>query len=102
MGLVSSINLLVVSSMKFNIALLKVNTRIFPFPFLLSSPLRAVQANIPNLSKVDDIADYVMGNVGAGGAVSDSEGEDEASQVILPQVRRSEEQSDESIVPTME
>jgi hypothetical protein len=87
---------------KANLTFVCLSLSFLPFPFLLSSPLRAVQANIPNLSKVDDIADYVMGNVGAGGAVSDSEGEDEASQVILPQVRRSEEQSDESIVPTME
>ncbi|GMI23535.1 hypothetical protein TrCOL_g11279 [Triparma columacea] len=47
---------------------------------------RVVQAKIPNLSKVDDIADYVVGNGGGmGGAMSDSEGEDESSQVILPQ-----------------
>jgi ribosome biogenesis protein SSF1/2 len=47
---------------------------------------RVVQAKIPNLSKVDDIADYVVGTGGGmGGAMSDSEGEDESSQVILPQ-----------------
>jgi len=47
---------------------------------------RIVQAKIPNLGKVDDIADYIIGNTAAaGGAMSDSEGEDEAANVVLPQ-----------------
>ncbi len=46
---------------------------------------RVVQSKIPNLNRVDDIADYVMGNGIGSGALSDSEGEDEASHVVLPQ-----------------
>ncbi|GMH76134.1 hypothetical protein TrVE_jg8673 [Triparma verrucosa] len=45
---------------------------------------RIVQAKIPNLGKVNDIADYIIGNA-TGGALSDSEGEDEAANVVLPQ-----------------
>ena len=46
---------------------------------------RVIQAKVPNLSKLNDIADYVMGaNSGAMSDVSDSEGEDEASHVVLP------------------
>jgi RNA-binding protein required for 60S ribosomal subunit biogenesis len=56
---------------------------------------RLIQAKIPNLSKLEDIGDYITGStasgapvaVGAanGGAMSDSEPEDETSQVVLPQ-----------------
>jgi len=59
---------------------------------------RLVQAKIPNLSKLNDISDYIMGQTssgnvapsatptnGGGAAMSDSEPEDETSQVILPQ-----------------
>ena len=45
---------------------------------------RIVQAKIPNLGKVNDIADYIIGSA-TGGALSDSEGEDEAANVVLPQ-----------------
>jgi hypothetical protein len=40
-----------------------------------------VQAKVPNLHNLDDIAEYVQGG---GGAASDSEAEDEESRVVLP------------------
>lgn len=55
---------------------------------------RIIQAKIPNLSKLDDISDYIVGTTVSGapaaaaisnGAVSDSEAEDETSHVVLPQ-----------------
>jgi len=53
---------------------------------------KIIQAKIPNLSKVDDIGDYIMGQTVSGapatavnGAVSDSEAEDETSHVVLSQ-----------------
>mmetsp|Transcript_8895 Transcript_8895/g.19109 ORF Transcript_8895/g.19109 Transcript_8895/m.19109 type:complete len:441 (-) Transcript_8895:3-1325(-) len=48
---------------------------------------RLVEAKIPNLSKVNDIADYITNQPGAnatGGDLSDSEAEDETSHVVLP------------------
>ena len=48
---------------------------------------RLVEAKIPNLSKVNDIADYITNEPGAnatGGDLSDSEAEDETSHVVLP------------------
>lgn len=45
-----------------------------------------VKAKIPNLAKLEDISEYIMGN-GAGvggGATSDSEVDDEAAHVTLP------------------
>ena len=53
---------------------------------------RLVEAKIPNLSKLNDIADYITNSVGQGGAssatgggeLSDSEAEDETSHVVLP------------------
>merc|ERR1712224_301442 len=41
----------------------------------------AIQAKIPNLSRLNDISDFVQGS----GALSDSEPEDEESNVSLPQ-----------------
>mmetsp|Transcript_24541 Transcript_24541/g.53509 ORF Transcript_24541/g.53509 Transcript_24541/m.53509 type:complete len:431 (+) Transcript_24541:135-1427(+) len=54
---------------------------------------RLIQAKIPNLSKLDDVADYISGQTAAGspaapatsGAMSDSEPEDETSHVVLAQ-----------------
>jgi len=53
---------------------------------------RLIQAKIPNLSKLEDISDYITGTTAsgdpaaaAGGAMSDSEVEDEAAHVSLPQ-----------------
>lgn len=53
---------------------------------------RIIQAKIPNLSKLEDIGDYITGSTASGapvaaasGAMSDSEPEDETSQVVLPQ-----------------
>lgn len=51
---------------------------------------RLVESKIPNLSKLNDIADYISNSGGASGAVikpgemSDSEPEDETSHVVLP------------------
>ena len=47
---------------------------------------RIVQAKIPNLGQINDIADYVLGSTGAStGAMSDSEGEDDSANIVLPQ-----------------
>lgn len=57
---------------------------------------RLIQAKIPNLSKLDDIGDYLTGQTVSGqpsssayqsdgGGMSDSEAEDESTDVILPQ-----------------
>ena len=54
---------------------------------------RLIQAKIPNLSKLDDISDYITGQTSTGepapiatsGNVSDSEPEDETSHVTLAQ-----------------
>jgi len=56
---------------------------------------RIIQAKIPNLSKLDDISDYITGKTSTGEAApsatnsasyaSDSEPEDETSHVTLPQ-----------------
>jgi len=49
---------------------------------------RIVQAKIPNLGKLEDISDYILGgnplNAEGEGGASDSEGEDEMSKVVLP------------------
>lgn len=52
---------------------------------------RLVEAKIPNLSRVNDIADYITGNAQAttkpgstNEVMSDSEAEDETSHVVLP------------------
>jgi len=48
---------------------------------------RLVEAKIPNLSKLNDIADYITNSTAAsaaGGEMSDSEAEDETSHVVLP------------------
>ena len=53
---------------------------------------RIIQAKIPNLSKLEDISDYITGTTSSGakaapatgsGAMSDSEAEDETSHVVL-------------------
>lgn len=53
---------------------------------------RIIQARIPNLSKLEDISDYITGTTSSGaqaaaatgsGAMSDSEAEDETSHVVL-------------------
>mmetsp|Transcript_14635 Transcript_14635/g.22178 ORF Transcript_14635/g.22178 Transcript_14635/m.22178 type:complete len:425 (+) Transcript_14635:124-1398(+) len=55
---------------------------------------RIIQAKIPNLSKLEDISDYITGTTSSGakaaaatgsGAMSDSEAEDETSHVVLPE-----------------
>lgn len=53
---------------------------------------RIIQAKIPNLSKLEDIGDYITGTTASGapapaasGAMSDSEAEDETSHVVLPE-----------------
>uniref|UniRef100_A0A7S3Q262 Brix domain-containing protein n=1 Tax=Chaetoceros debilis TaxID=122233 RepID=A0A7S3Q262_9STRA len=53
---------------------------------------RIIQAKIPNLSKLEDISDWITGTTASGdpapaasGAMSDSEAEDETSHVVLPQ-----------------
>ena len=54
---------------------------------------RIIQAKIPNLSKLDDVADYISGQTTSGapapaatsGGMSDSEAEDETSHVVLAQ-----------------
>ena len=50
---------------------------------------RLVEAKIPNLSKLNDIADYITNSAtgttaATGGEMSDSEAEDETSHVVLP------------------
>lgn len=53
---------------------------------------RLIEAKIPNLSKLDDISDYITGQTSSGapapavnsGAMSDSENEDETAHVVLP------------------
>lgn len=54
---------------------------------------RIIQAKIPNLSKLDDISDYITGTTSSGaktpaaigsGSMSDSEAEDETTHVVLP------------------
>lgn len=52
---------------------------------------RIIQAKIPNLSKLEDISDYITGTTTSGapapaasGVMSDSEVEDETSHVVLP------------------
>jgi ribosome biogenesis protein SSF1/2 len=53
---------------------------------------RLIEAKIPNLSKLDDISDYITGQTSSGapapavnsGALSDSEAEDETAHVVLP------------------
>ncbi|KAL7484415.1 hypothetical protein ACHAW6_010053 [Cyclotella cf. meneghiniana] len=53
---------------------------------------RLIEAKIPNLSKLQDISDYITGKTADGapaptvnsGALSDSEAEDEAAHVVLP------------------
>jgi len=53
---------------------------------------RLIEAKIPNLSKLQDISDYITGKTSTGapappvnsGALSDSEAEDEAAHVVLP------------------
>ncbi len=54
---------------------------------------RIIQAKIPNLSKLDDISDYITGTTSSGakaptairtGEMSDSEAEDETTHVVLP------------------
>ena len=52
---------------------------------------RIIQAKIPNLSKLEDISDYITGTTASGaqaaaatgGGISDSEAEDETSHVVL-------------------
>lgn len=54
---------------------------------------RLIEAKIPNLSKLDDISDYITGQTSSGapapavnsGAMSDSEAEDETAHVMLPE-----------------
>jgi len=55
---------------------------------------RIIRAKIPNLSKLDDISDFIIGTTSSGlpaaatsstGVMSDSEAEDETSHVVLPQ-----------------
>jgi ribosome biogenesis protein SSF1/2 len=55
---------------------------------------RIIQAKIPNLSKLDDISDYITGTTSSGakapaaiasGSMSDSEAEDETTHVVLPE-----------------
>lgn len=53
---------------------------------------RIIQAKIPNLSKLEDISDWITGTTASGapapaasGAMSDSEAEDETSHVVLSQ-----------------
>jgi len=53
---------------------------------------RIIQSKIPNLSKLEDISDYITGSTSSGapaaaasGVMSDSEPEDETAQVVLPQ-----------------
>eukprot|EP00804_Cyclotella_cryptica_P020111 CCRYP_020130-RA/>CCRYP_020130-RA protein AED:0.00 eAED:0.00 QI:284/-1/1/1/-1/1/1/200/451 len=53
---------------------------------------RLIEAKIPNLSKLEDISDYITGKTSSGapapainsGALSDSEAEDESAHVVLP------------------
>jgi ribosome biogenesis protein SSF1/2 len=52
---------------------------------------RLIEAKIPNLSKLDDISDYITGRTASGeeanvnsGMMSDSENEDETTHVVLP------------------
>lgn len=52
---------------------------------LSRSVRRLVQTKVPDLSKMEDISEYVLGSAAmAGGAASDSEMEDEGSHVVLP------------------
>lgn len=49
---------------------------------------KLIEAKVPNLSKLQDISDYITGTTASGdpaGVMSDSEPEDETSHVVLPQ-----------------
>lgn len=64
---------------------------------------RLIEAKIPNLSKLDDISDYITGRTSSGelapavtsGALSDSENEDEAAHVVLPAKNRKKKGSND-------
>ncbi|TYZ60095.1 hypothetical protein PybrP1_005927 [[Pythium] brassicae (nom. inval.)] len=54
-------------------------------PLGLSKSVKAiVKAKIPDLSTLEDISEFVMGGGAGGGVTSDSEVDDEASHVTLP------------------
>ncbi|KAG6612685.1 SWI4 1, Peter Pan-like protein suppressor [Phytophthora cinnamomi] len=54
-------------------------------PLGLSKSVKTiVKAKVPNLNKLEDISEYVLGNGAGVGSASDSEVDDEASHVTLP------------------
>lgn len=54
-------------------------------PLGLSKSVKTiVKAKVPNLSKLEDISEYILGNGAGVGSASDSEVDDEASHVTLP------------------
>jgi ribosome biogenesis protein SSF1/2 len=54
-------------------------------PLGLSKSVKTiVKAKVPDLSKLDDISEYVLGNGAGAGSASDSEVDDEAAHVTLP------------------
>lgn len=54
-------------------------------PLGLSKSVKTiVKAKVPNLAKLDDISEYVLGNGAGAGATSDSEVDDEEAHVTLP------------------
>ncbi|KAG2781447.1 hypothetical protein JG687_00005719 [Phytophthora cactorum] len=54
-------------------------------PLGLSKSVKTiVKAKVPNLNKLEDISEYVLGNGAGIGSASDSEVDDEASHVTLP------------------
>lgn len=46
---------------------------------------KIIQSKIPDLSNLEDISEFVEGNAGGFGSVSDSEAEEEGSRVTLPE-----------------
>ncbi|KAG7379709.1 hypothetical protein PHYPSEUDO_008275 [Phytophthora pseudosyringae] len=58
-------------------------------PLGLSKSVKTiVKAKVPNLNKLEDISEYVLGNGAGIGSASDSEVDDEASHVTLPDAFR--------------
>jgi ribosome biogenesis protein SSF1/2 len=58
-------------------------------PLGLSKSVKTiVKAKVPNLNKLEDISEYVLGNGAGIGSASDSEVDDEASHVTLPDTFR--------------
>lgn len=68
---------------------------------------RILQRKLPNLSRLDDVSDYILGSSNnstnyQSDAASDSEAEDETSHVVLPQNYRGVQKSQKSALKLVE